>query len=242
METQRRYLGLVRWALALVAVVSTSAVAEPITATYDVHIVQRYNYRTDAYEWYSQQFALRMTFDPASRSEGSTYGAAVFSRIPLDVPGPLPGTHQAVHAFTNHHAEVDPDAGNGTYRQYALAAAVTNAPDDRFYRVLWLESYVRGLSSAPTVSAATFPIHLGTVGGDANNLNGYGNFLFGAYQRMDDPAVREGWAYWGDALLRQVETGAPVPEPGTWLLVAGGLGLLARRGWRVSVRMPRANG
>jgi hypothetical protein len=234
MQSQRRYLGVIPCTFVLGAVMSTSAAAEPITATYDVHIVQRYNYRTDAYDSYSQQFALRMTFDPATagRAGTGTYGAPVFSPIPLDVPGPLPGTPLSAHAFTDHHAELDTDPADGTYRQYALAAVVTNAPDDRFYRVLWLESYVKGLSAQPAVTSATFPIHLGTTGGDANNLNGYGNFLFGAYRRLDDPSAREGWAYFGDARLQQVEAGAPVPEPGTCLLVAGGLALLARRRWR----------
>ncbi len=220
--------GIVGIALVIVGIVSTSAAAEPITAIYDVNIVQRYDYNTESYESFSQQFSLRLTFDPAAATEGSSYGAPTFSHVPLTTVEPPPGAQLTTSRWTNHHAELDPDAADGTYRQYAIAGMVTGAPDDRFYRVLTLESFVVGLASRPTVSAATFPIHLGMNGGQANLLNGYGNFLFAAYRRTgDDFSSRVGSAYWGDALLRQVES--PVPEPGTCLLVTGGLAVLARR-------------
>jgi len=224
-----RWGGILGTQVALIAILPAPAAADPVTAVYDVQIALRYSYTTGQYEFYSQQFPFSVTFDPATGHIPGDYGTPTFSRVPLAVPGPPAGVNLTTTRWTDHHSELESDSAS-TYRQYAIAASVTGLPDfsDQYYRVLYLESYFTGLSSRSTITAATFPVHLGMIGGEANSLNGYGNFLFAAYRQPSIGVYTPGsFAYYGDARLNHVES--PVPEPGTCALVGIGVSLLVRR-------------
>ena len=213
----------------LIFLLPTDGLAEPITAVYNVEVLFRYSYSTEQYELYPRSFPLQLTFDPATSDREGSYGEPTFSRVLLPIPEPPIGAPLYTSKSTSHHSELE--SNNVTYRQYAGAEELTsttpNSYQGEFVNGLLLESYFTDLPSRSIINAATFPVHLGMAG--SVNLNGYGNFLFWGFRYSRDGLyTSDSFAYYGDARLARVDV-SPVPEPGTWLLVATGLGAVMRR-------------
>ena len=198
--------------------------ADPILAVYDVKVVLRFNYSTGQYEDYSQPvFPLLMRFDPATTQVEHQYGTPGFSQVPLSAPDPPAGVPLVKsYNLTFHFSALD-DSGI-TYSQLAYASVQWQAAEsgDLTRRFLSLQSVLIGLDSPPTISAETFPVHLGMPSLVAHN------FSFGGFRQTSDGYTSDSFLYYGDARLNRVESPAPVPEPGTCVLVAGGLALLLR--------------
>jgi len=220
--------------LATLTVGTIPARADPITAIYDVQILQRQSLSAPA-EPFSQQFELRMHFDPDAASEIHTYGPASFSSVPLTVPEP-PADLLPLQRFgrTSHRVT---DFG-GVYGLLVVADAeefifnfVQNEQTQREYV---LKTRLVGISASPpaTLTPEDFPAHLGTV-----PLDSEFNFSFTHYRcegalgehcfDFSELYLKSYVEYSGIATLRDVESPV-VPEPATFLLVGGGLATLRR--------------
>jgi hypothetical protein len=92
--------------------ISSPAAADPITGTFDVHIFERYSYRTQQHEPFDATFRLRVTFDEQITHEIVSgdiverfFGPPTLSPIPLPIAIPPPAWHPAIDsAVTNYSA------------------------------------------------------------------------------------------------------------------------------------------
>jgi hypothetical protein len=215
--------------LAVLTVGTIPARADPITAIYDVQVLQRDLLLGDP-EPFSQQFELRMSFDPDASSEANIYGPASFSSVPLtvpEVPADLLPLRQ-ISGDTQHRLS-DGTVSAGA-RQFEHSF-VQNEQTQREYVQI---TRLIGIFASPpvTLTAENFPAHLGTKPLDS------GNFFFTQWtcigalgeRCFDDPSryLKSYVEYSGIATLREVESPV-VPEPATLALVGGGLALLAAK-------------
>ena len=98
--------------LAVLTVWTCPAGADPITAIYDVQVLQRQIISTPP-EPFSQQFELRMSFDPDAHSGSDIYGPASFSSVPLTVSEP-PADLLPLQSFGDTQHTVFDGEGDGS--------------------------------------------------------------------------------------------------------------------------------
>lgn len=231
--------------LALLTCVATPARAEPITAVYDVQILNRFTTvagvgRTE--EPFLQQFALFMTFDPASSTAtGGVYGAPFFSPVPLDVPPPPEGFTLTSFGSTTHFAL----AGGGVVARASAGERGTGNPTINGSSSIYSRSVTLMGSAGATfppleVTPQNFPAHLALTPQLFNFFYSacVGIVPFPPTADNCNDAIGPGSQevlYLGTATLRQVEQG-PVPEPATFALVGSSLAILARCRKRIRSR------
>jgi hypothetical protein len=217
--------------LAILTASTVPARADPITAVFDVTVMQRTFVVTGTSVPFERSFALFMTFDPAHPLPSSPYGPMTFSPVPL--PGPsAPSGLEGLSNF--HHSFHGPGLLGGEEEEENIAV-------DLFARAIFgqsgffpggagefatgvqLLSYVENLSPLPTFTPETFPAHLGALGDNQFNFE-----YFAELRRPFAPFSPDSSHYFGRATFRELQ--APViPEPATLALVGGGLALLAAK-------------
>jgi hypothetical protein len=233
-----------RWTSAVasltVAIWAVPTAADPITAVYDIQVVERSS-RQDLESTvivpFQQQFTLAITFDPDQPGGAGVYGRPAFSPVPLAVPSAPAGLALAIFSSTTHI----PLSEGGVFARAEGGLGGSGVIDGAFtvYSAsVQLSSFLLAASPPLVVSAETFPGHL-TLSPNPFNFFynaclGVGPFPPGADSCTDAraPGTRI-VSYRGTATLTQTD-GAVVPEPGTFALVASGLALLSRRRTRRS--------
>jgi PEP-CTERM motif len=218
-----------------VSVCSPPAAAEPITAVYDVQILERFS-RTGpppgVTEPFTQQFLLSMTFDPASSPGSGVYGRPVFSPVPLAIPSSPSGLTLREFGSTTHI----PTASGGfvARAESGVFGSFNDAGNPVVYdAVLTLTGSL--LSSTPPVATTpeTFPIHL-TIGTSStkflySSCLGVGPFGPSADSCTDAQGAATRIVRYSGRLTLLETTPAAIPEPATLALVASGLVILSRR-------------
>lgn len=233
-------------ALFTIEIAPTDALADPITAIYDVQILQRFSREgtaTGTVEPFAQAFTLAMTFSPGAAEGFGIYGRPTFSAVPLEVPAPPAGLALQTFGSTTHIS-----LASGGFVAVATTGATGNTGSDDNFTVYEVIIDLRRtlLSSTPPeqTTAETFPLHLGSLGiGSQNPFNfsydaclGVGPFGTDADSCTDARgAATRIVDYSGIATLRET-TASPVSEPSSLLLVGGGLAVVrARRKQRAMV-------
>ena len=215
--------------LAALTVWTIPARADPITAIYDVQVFQRVSSRVEPF---SQQFELRMTFDPdAGRDQFNIYGPVSFSSVPLTVTEPPADLLPLQRFGRTQHTVFDGDPL--TVVASAEEFIFNFVENEQTRREYVLKTRLIGIFASPplTLTSENFPAHLGTKPLDS------GNFFFTQWmcagalgeRCFDDPSryLKSYVEYSGIATLREVQSPV-VPEPTTFLLVGGGLVMLRR--------------
>lgn len=151
--------------LVLLTMSGPPAAADPITAVFDVQVLERLSQRSGGIrvtEPLNQQFALSMTFDPArSSAESGIYGLPSFSSVPLDVPA-APEALSPLRRFgsTTHIAA----EGGGFFAQ-ALAGLLGHRVVDSIPTLYAVQVILTGFEPGASVRAPeTFPAHLAAPG------------------------------------------------------------------------------
>jgi hypothetical protein len=236
---RRNTLGTFSFILAALALSTLPADADPITAVYDVQVLERFFGQGGELgtEEFHRQFTVSMTFDPARGTSTSTYGPASFSSVPLQIPSPPADLALESGSNTTHRAS--PDGGflagatAGRYGGRRVAGI-----DTIYFVEIRLLSAMDGGSQATPITPETFPIHLGTlrenpIGGRVFNFIyssclGIGPFPEGADSCTDARTAGSSHvAYFGRATWHGVDV-PPIPEPTTVVLVGSGLAIGAR--------------
>lgn len=210
--------------------------ADPITAVYDVQVLERSFGQGGEIggEEFHRQFTLSMTFDPANGTSTSTYGPVSFSSVPLPIPSPPADLVLRSGSGTTH--EGSPEGGFFARATAGISGGRRVAGIDTIYSVeLRLLSAMDGGSQAALISPETFPIHLGTLGNPFQEFNffysaclGIGPFPPSADSCTDaQTAGSSHVTYLGRATLSDGDV-PPIPEPATVVLVGSGLAIAAR--------------
>jgi hypothetical protein len=211
--------------------------ADPITALYDVRVLERsfgQGGETGTDEFH-RQFTLSMTFDPANAISPSTYGPASFSSVPLQIPSPPADLVLDSGSGTTHRST--PEGGFFAQATAGIFGGRRVADIDTIYfvEIRLLGATDRG-SQAALITPETFPIHLGALGENPfpifnffySSCLGIGPFPPSADSCTDaQTAGSSHVTYFGRATLRDVDV-PPVPEPTTVVLVGSGLAIGAR--------------
>jgi hypothetical protein len=223
--------------LAALLVWTVPARADPITAVYNVQVLERRDSILMPPEPFSQQFELRMSFDPDANGGFHIYGSVSFSSIPLAVPEQPTDLFPLQRQGRTSHYVAESAIFPHDPVVFASAEEVWFGFNDEAHRGYQRNIHLFGIFPNPplTLNAENFPVHLGSVSPDHNSPF---NFYFTDYlcvgaigeDCFDDPSsyVKSYVAYSGIATLREVESPV-VPEPATLALVGGGLALLAAR-------------
>ena len=220
--------------LAALTVWTCPARADPITAIYDVQVLERY-FISGPMEPFSQHFELRMSFDPDSRDQFSIYGPPTFSSVPLTLPEPPADVLPLRRRGNTSHFLSE---SGGVSLVYADAFDQMSGRGDQpsFHNyVRNLQLFTTFVNPPLTLTAENFPAHLGTVDSRVGSAL---NFSFQEYECLVDSGeicfehselyLKSHVLYRGVATLREVESPV-VPEPATLALVGGGLALLAAK-------------
>jgi hypothetical protein len=215
----------------LVFSLSPQAIAEPITAVFDVTVNQRQLNRfaepgtPPPSPFGPVTFSLLMTFDPARGTEFNPYGLLSFSEVPLEGASPVPGVpfSQPPIRITRHGSVFSEDLIADVS---AEAIANDNQFGEDFFwdRLVQMHGFVFDvMGPLPPFTPETFPVHLGTQGDAPWNFVFRSALLRGEY-------TADSFTYFGTAAFRELlTTPEPIPEPATLLLVGGGLAVLAKR-------------
>ena len=194
--------------------------ADPITAVFDVTVMERRNLITEAIEPFERSFALFMTLDPARPQPFSAYGPVTFSPVPLGPSAP-PGI-ELTNTYLSRHGSIIEEEFEADQLAEARQIQRGSFPSGSFQREVQLLNRISNVSPLPAFTPQTFPEHLSALGEREHN------FLFEAFLVQNGQPFDSGYQFVGRATFRDFQ--APVvPEPATLALVGGGLALLAAK-------------
>jgi hypothetical protein len=220
--------------LGVLTLCTPPAGADPITAVYDVQVLERLFAQGGelGFEEFHRQFTLSMTFDPANGTSTSTYGPVSFSSVPLQIPSPPADLVLRSGSGTTH--EGSPEGGFFARATAGISGGRRVAGIDTIYSVELQLLGANGGSQAALITPETFPMHLGTLGPfqDFNffysSCLGIGPFPSGADSCNDAQTAGSSFVtYFGTATLSDGGV-PPIPEPATVVLVGSGLAMAAR--------------
>jgi hypothetical protein len=145
--------------LAVLTVCAVPASADPITAIYDVQVFER-QILFGPLEHFSQQFELRMSFDPDVRSEHTACGPVSFSSVPLTVTEP-PADLLPLGSVGRTHQVVDFATGPAVVAD-ATEFILNREQNEQTQREYVLTIQLSAILADPpvTLTAENFPAHL----------------------------------------------------------------------------------
>ena len=220
---------------ALFTLCTAAANADPVTAVYQIDVIQRFDYQQQTLEPFSSSFELTLSFDGSSSLSETAdravreYGAPLFSAVPDDlvIAEPPAGLSTVDHALVRDEWW----ASDGGYRRTSLARA--ELTDESLVGNLYRAGIVL---TAPSSLVLPSPPPL-TTASMLENF-GMGNaiaFLYTGYAVTGSDAQRmfadNSYQYQGFATLVRFdipggEQPPAVPEPASMLLAAAGLAVL----------------
>ena len=212
---------------------AASAQADTITATYNITIVEHCT--QDGCAPFSLAFPLTMTFDSGIiRDEVSPegravlYGAPSFSTIPFHRPPVLPGATESSATFDSTFLLREPTLP--AWRRVSSSGqsflALTEDIEYRWKLSLFADADTATRAELDAQSFVRF-LAQGPEDGDPNTLGFFSFGFTGINRHNTSEFTPDSFDLRGFAEL--ATDAAPVPEPGTLLLLTAGLAGLCRR-------------
>jgi PEP-CTERM motif len=203
--------------------------ADPITVSYNISIEQRCAFSTNECTPFAAEFPLTMTFDDRITSQSFTptsqlqfYGPPSFSEVPLPRRPVSPGARESRTTLDTRF--LNDDASLPAWRRVASAQEFfqLSTGESELSWTLQLFSSV-DTDMQPPLDPASFAAFLGT--GEGNLFR----YVFGG-RSLVTPGEFTSDSFAFNGRINLASGPAPVPEPGTVLLLsAAGLAGLAQR-------------
>lgn len=220
--------------------------AEPITAVYAVSVHQRFNYQSQSMESFAREFELALTFSGRSIISASAfrtvreYESPSFSATPADLV--VAARPSGLATIERRRLTDEWSQSDGGYRRFITAqhAISDETFGNRYFLGVSLGRPSFGvLPSPPELTTLSMLQQLGA--GDLDHaflmtglaVDESGNFLPDSYQYQGFTKLLR-----HNLIGEDLPGGAPVPEPGTLLLVGSAAWVAVLRRRRITTKRP----